>query len=370
MTVSSESRVAVVSVPPEPEPEPEPEPKPEPEPEPKPEPKPLAVAAESPAADDRPALRAPDFFIAGHHKCGTTALYEMLRRHPQIYMPERKEPKFFASDLRQRAARVPSGDPKTLAEYLSLFAPAKPGQRAGEASPTYLWSRTAAGEIAELQPAARVIAILREPASFLRSLHLHWLLHHVETEKDFRKAIALEDERRRGRRIPRSSHWPQALLYSDQVRYVEQLRRFHAVLPHEQVMVVVYDDFRADNEGTMRAVMRFLEVDDTVVIEAMEANPTKVQVRAVRVDALIRTLYVGRGPVAGTVRAGVRRLVPERLRRDAFQTLRRRFVWGEPQAPDERFALELRRRFKGEIVALSEYLGRDLVSLWGYDRLG
>ena len=32
--------------------------------------------------------------------------------------------------------------------------------------------------------------------------------------------------------------------------------------------------------------------------------------------------------------------------------------------------LELRRRFKGEVVALSEYLDRDLVALWGYDGIG
>ncbi len=31
---------------------------------------------------------------------------------------------------------------------------------------------------------------------------------------------------------------------------------------------------------------------------------------------------------------------------------------------------ELRRRYKPEVAALSEYLGRDLVALWGYDRLG
>ena len=30
---------------------------------------------------------------------------------------------------------------------------------------------------------------------------------------------------------------------------------------------------------------------------------------------------------------------------------------------------ELRLRFKPEVEALSDYLGRDLVSLWGYDRL-
>ncbi|HWX44905.1 MAG TPA: sulfotransferase [Solirubrobacteraceae bacterium] len=313
---------------------------------------------------------APDFFIVGHHKCGTTALYEMLRRHPQIYMPERKEPKFFASDVRQRDARAATGDPETLEEYLSLFAPASPEQRVGEASPQYLWSRAAPGQIAALRPDARIIAILREPASFLRSLHLHWLLHHVETEKDFRRAISLERERRRGRHIPRSSRWPQALLYSDHVRYVEQLRRYHACFPPEQVLVLIYDDFRADNEATVRRVLRFLDVDDTAPIQALETNRTKVQVRAVRLDGLIRALYVGRGPVAGTVNRAVKTLVPKRLRRDAFRAMRRRLVWGRPQPPDERFLLELRERFKGEVVALSEYLGRDLVALWGYDRVG
>ena len=42
-------------------------------------------------------------------------------------------------------------------------------------------------------------------------------------------------------------------------------------------------------------------------------------------------------------------------------------MYGEPQRPDERVMLELRRRFKGEVIALSRHLDRDLVSLWGYD---
>ena len=42
---------------------------------------------------------------------------------------------------------------------------------------------------------------------------------------------------------------------------------------------------------------------------------------------------------------------------------------GPPPPPDEALMLELRRRFKHEVVAISEYLGRDLVTLWGYDHL-
>ena len=45
-------------------------------------------------------MSVPDFFIVGHPKCGTTALFEMLRTHPQIYMPDCKETFYFADELR------------------------------------------------------------------------------------------------------------------------------------------------------------------------------------------------------------------------------------------------------------------------------
>ena len=50
--------------------------------------------------------RRPDFFVVGQPKSGTTALYEVLRAHPQIYMPPIKEPTFLASDVRADARRV------------------------------------------------------------------------------------------------------------------------------------------------------------------------------------------------------------------------------------------------------------------------
>ena len=272
-------------------------------------------------------------------------------------MPDMKEPRYFAGDLRVLLAPEPGAVPETLEEYLALFAAAAPTQRIGEASPSYLRSSEAAAGIAELQPDARIIAIFREPASFLRSLHLHLLQEHVETETDFREAFAGEEITRHGRRVRR---------YSDHVRYVEQLRRFHAVFPREQVLVLIYEDFRADNASTLRTVLRFLDVDDAQPIEVREANPA-VSVRHVRIDRLMRALAAGRGPFASTLRATFKALTSQRLRRTVVHPLRRKLVYGEPPPPDEQFMLELRRRFKPEVVALSEYLGRDLVTLWGYD---
>ncbi len=305
-----------------------------------------------------PQGRVPDFFIVGHHKSGTTALYEMLRRHPQIYMPELKEPKFFAADLPARleppTLRVL---PATIEEYLALFGDARPEQRAGEASPSYLRSHLAAGLIAEVQPAARIIAILREPASFVRSLHLQMVQSHVETERDLRKAIADEQIDRQGQQVRR---------YSDHVRYVEQLRRYHAVFPSEQVLVLIYDDFRRDNEATVRTVLRFLDVDDTAPIELLESNPT-VRVRSHRSERVIHAVAMGTGPVSRRVKATVKALAPRRLRRGALRVAQNSLIYGEPDPPDGALTGELRRRFKPEVVALSEYLGRDLLALWGYD---
>jgi hypothetical protein len=310
--------------------------------------------------------RLPDFFIVGQPKSGTTALYEMLRRHPQIFMPAGKEPWFFADELHERPPPRPEGIAQTLAQYAALFAQAKPEQRVGEASALYLWSRTAASRIGAVCPEAKIIAILREPASLLRSLHLQFVQTYIEVENDFAKALALEQERRQGKHVPRHSYWPGALLYSEHVRYVEQLRRYEERFGREQMLVLIYDDFRSDNEATVAEVLRLLEVDDTRPIAAVEANPT-VEPRSQRLNELVHAVSVGRGPVSLAAKGVIKAVVPQGLRRRALGATKRHLVFAEPQPPDERLMADLRLRFKGEVEALSEYLERDLVRLWGYD---
>jgi hypothetical protein len=317
----------------------------------------MTASTDARATSHEAAQRAPDFFIVGHHKSGTTALYEMLRRHPQIFMPDLKEPRYFAHDLRDQFEPVRSMQlPHTLEEYLALFDRAAPGEVTGEASPSYLRSGVAARAIAEVQPAARIIAILREPASFVRSLHLQLLQDRVETEQDLRKAVEAEELMRSGRRVRR---------YSDHVRYVEQLRRYEDAFGREQMLVLIYEDFRADNRAILETVLSFLGVDASVPIETLEANPA-VRVRSPRLGRIVNGIYAGRGPVRGALKAAVKAIVPRSVQRGALQTLRRRLLYVKPPPPDTRFDLELRRRFKPEVVALSEYLGRDLITQWGY----
>jgi hypothetical protein len=310
----------------------------------------------------------PDFFVVGHPKCGTTALHQMLKAHPQIHLPDRKEPWFFAEELHERTPPRPEGTPRTLSEYTEWFSGAQPGQVVGDATAFYLWSTSAAANIAQVNPRARIVAILREPASFLHSLHLQQLETYVEVETDLGKAMELEAERREGRSVPRYTYFPRMLLYSDFIRYVEQLERFYAVLPAEQVKVVIYDDFRADNERTVREVRSFLGVDEDGPVITLEANPT-VRPRSQTLNELVHAVGVGRGPVSRAVKQTIKAVTPADARRRAFHTLKRQAVFAPARPPDEAVMRRLRLRYKDEVVATSEYLGRDLVGLWGYDRL-
>jgi hypothetical protein len=318
--------------------------------------------------------RLPDFFIIGHAKCGTTALHRMLAQHPQIYLPSVKETEFLSSapptaeGAADGADRRPKRQPRTLESYLALFAAATEAQYAGEASPQYIRSPLAANRIAALRPDARIVAIFREPADFLRSLHLQLLDVGIETERDFATALALEGDRRRGLRIPSGCHAPERLLYSEHVRYVEQLRRYHERFGRERVLSLIYEDFRADNIAVVQKVLRFLGVDDAFEIQVKEANET-VHFRSRRARELTLGAAMGRGPILRAVKRGVKTVAPAPLRRRALRAAKAAIRDSAPPPPDERLMRQLRERFAGEVLAASEYLDRDLITLWGYDQL-
>jgi Sulfotransferase family len=329
------------------------------------------TASPEPVAAERAGLRVPDFFIVGHAKCGTTALYEGLRGHSQIFMSEVKEPQFFARSERTgegAAGRLSETGrrPLSFQDYLSLYAAARPEQRIGDGSTFYLWSRDAPARIAKAQPGAKIIAIFREPSSFLRSLHLQLIQNGVEPEKDLRRAMELEGERRQGRQIPRNSHWPEALFYSERLRYKEQLERFDAVFPREQMLVLIYDDFLADNEGTIRRVLRFLDVEENARLEVPKANLT-VDVRSPGLKHALGRARAGEGAPERLARRAIKSLSTSRLRAKVLYPLRKRVVFRAPPPPDETLMGELRSRYRSEVVALGERLDRDLVTLWGYD---
>lgn len=119
-------------------------------------------------------MPAPTFLGIGAMKCGTTTLYEYLKRHPDIFVPRRKEIDWFS--------RL-SGT-MTKGQYESLF-PESFAVR-GEFSPTY---QNSVSEIAAVYPAMKLIFVVRDPIKKLISTARHATTYMPTFQFDADKAL-------------------------------------------------------------------------------------------------------------------------------------------------------------------------------------
>jgi hypothetical protein len=299
------------------------------------------------------AARRPDFFIVGAPKCGTTALYTYLGRHPEVYVPDRKELRFFGTDLEVRD-RVPL----TMDAYLGHFAEAGDARRVGSAYVWYLYSTRAAEEIRRFAPDAAILAMLRNPVEMLHALHAEHLTNGNEDIVDFTAALDAEPMRSEGRRIPPHAHLPQGLLYSTVPRYAEQLERYFSSFGRERVHVAIFEEFVADPVAGYREALAFLGLADDRSLSAGDfeiVNPSR-RLRSERLRHLL-----ARPP--DLPRRIISRTVPARARRSLHTWAKRANV--RPVARPEMPAATRQRLedlFDPEVRRLEALLGRDLAA--------
>ena len=174
----------------------------------------------------------------------------------------------------------------------------------------------------------------------------------IEKETDLRRAIALEPTRT-GQK-PDGEEWPEVLQYTGHVQYVEQLRRYESFFPPEQMMVIIYDDFRGDNEG--RCAGASLPRCRGRGADRGDGSEPRRPVALGSGGRDGPAVDLGQGPAARVVKKAARAMTPRSLRRKSYQVIQDRLVFGSPQPADEELMLELRRRFRPEVEALSAYL--------------
>lgn len=199
----------------------------------------------------------PNFFIVGAPKCGTTALSEYLRLHPNIFFSNPKEPFYFASDFQGRLVDSLSGYHK-LFEGVNLDV----HRAIGEGSTIYLYSRVAIPNILKIRPDAKFIVMLRNPAELVVSFHAQGIISGMENFPLFEDAWKMESERKKGNHIPLSCVDPQYLFYSEWGCLGTQLERLLSRVPESNVKIIFFDEFIKNTGQVYRDILNFLEVPD------------------------------------------------------------------------------------------------------------
>ena len=291
-------------------------------------------------------VRKPDLFIVGAPKCGTSALSTYLRQHPQVFMARWKELHYFGSDVRY--PQRPS-----LEEFHSHFAEARDELRVGEASTSYLFSRRAAQEIRDYNPAARIVIMLRNPVDMMYSLHselLYWLNEDID---DFAGALAAEEDRRQGRRWPTRVHIVDYLQYRHVARFAEQVSRYFEVFGRDRVHVIIQEDLHRNRAEVFRDTLAFLDVRTDFRPDFGDVNGNK-RVRSKRLQMLLLE-------PPEPLRRVREDMLPTRVDELVFGRLRGLNTSRRPRPrmdPGLRHRLQL--EFAPEVERLSELLGRDL----------
>jgi hypothetical protein len=298
-------------------------------------------------------LRTPNYFIIGAPKCGTTAMAEYLRGHPNVFMSWPKEPHYFAEDF-DRYRRI-----KTLDAYLDIFRPAKATHAAiGEASVWYLYSSVAVQRIREFNEHSKIIVMLRNPVDLVYSLHNTNIYAFFEDEPDFGRAWALQSQRKEGKFIPKACLEPALLQYKQIGQLGEQLKRVLRVFPSSQVKVILFEDFTRSPRAAYEEVLAFLGVPSDGRTEFPKINPRQQH----RARWLGRLLINPPEPLRQLerytknllARLGVRNFKAWHLLIHGNVRVVR------PKPLDEAIRRELAGVFRSDVQKLSKMLGREL----------
>jgi hypothetical protein len=307
--------------------------------------------------------RRPNLFLIGAPKSGTTSLHRYLQEHPEVFMSRVKEPGYFAPDVVPRTGRV-LRYPERESEYLSLFADAQNQKWLGESSTNYLMSIKAPELVHTFDPDSRLIAMVRNPVDLVYSLHGQRIATDSEWIDDFAEAIAADDDRRQGKRLPRN-HQGWGVAYRDNALLGDQLERWLGFFNRGQLHVIVFDDFSAQTAVEFRKALAFLEVDDSFEPESFDAHNASYRPRG-RIGRAYRRLL--RNPASRWVSG---RALPAALGEARTARLANRFGARrmsrqphepEPLSPELRHQLE--EEFTADVTKLGQIIGRDLVTEW------
>jgi hypothetical protein len=189
------------------------------------------------------------FIVAGVQKAGTTALFEYLRKHPQLSAPSRKELHYFDNEAIDW--RLPNY------EQIDQFF-RHPGIRF-EATPIYLFWPNALERIMSYHAQIRLILLFRDP---IDRAYSQWCMEFARGDEtlSFHDAIRSGRERLRSedRRSKAYRHWT----YVERGFYGRQVADLLDLVPREQALFLRSDDLELEPRKTLDRITSFLSIDE------------------------------------------------------------------------------------------------------------
>jgi len=287
----------------------------------------------------------PNFFIVGAPKSGTTAIYDYLKEHPDVFF-YMKEVCYFCSDLTMRTPHL------TEDVYMGYYKNATTQKIVADGYVFHLVSQESAKEIKKFNPEAKVLIMLRNPVEMLYSLHQNHVFNGDELVEDFEKALHTP----LAQRVSPFYRCPlESLDYSIMGKYYEQVLRYKSVFSEDKLHIILFDDFKADTKGEYLELLKFLGLEAFMPGSFAVVNPNKLPRSKTYLKFLLNP--------PGFIKALGRFLFPHHTMRREWMIDR---LWNLNEKRTQRKPLSIETRkqiiamYKDDIEKLGKLLNRDL----------
>lgn len=229
--------------------------------------------------------RLPDFLIIGAQRAGTTTLHQLLTSHERIRGPR----------IRKGLHYFDTGYGRGVSWYRTQFPFEFRRVITGEASPYYLFHPLVPERISGLLPEVKLIVLLRDPVERAVSHHAHETRRGFET-LPLEAAIETEGERLAGeeermRQNPfYNSFAHQHFSYIARGQYADQIARYRALFPEDQLLVVGSENMWTEPESQLIRIFDFLGMSP-LVGELPHVNATRRSAVSDLLRSRIRPLF-------------------------------------------------------------------------------
>ncbi len=294
----------------------------------------------------------PNFYVVGAPKCGSTSIWAYLRKHPQVFLPEMKEPAFFmtAPQPPRLEADFCTGN---LEAYQRLYQGAKGFKAIGDASAGYLRDPNVPGRIHEVCPHARIVILLRDP---VERAYSHYFMYEGKRKSKKPASSFLEAIQRDNSEFIKVNNYNKSfpVMFVELGLYYEQVLRYFQTFGREQVGIYFFEDLEKDTQGVMAAICRHIGVDPALL-------DTKEMERVHLAGLLPRAGWLYRTAQSALSLELRQRILPPSVRRwmSTSPLLYKRYT----QPRDEQAARYLQSIFEPDLCRLEELLGRKLPGL-------
>ena len=202
----------------------------------------------------------PNVVIAGAPKCGTSSLFAWLVAHPEVCGSKVKEPCYLL-DPDDPLFKVKSNfRDHGLDGYRAYFEGCRgtDPKVVLEATPVYIYQRTAPEVLASFDPLPQIVLVFRKPSERVYSHFTFLRDSHARIDDDVRFGDFLELVSTGDERVPKYGHAKDVIAHSRYVEYLPTwLERFHPSHLH----YFLFEDLRRDPRAFARMVAGRLGID-------------------------------------------------------------------------------------------------------------